>query len=111
MDNSFSLFHSRKGLINIGVILSVAAIVAFLIFHHRQKQGIDPGFSKYIESYTTGIISKENTIRIRLASDVQTTHAQNEALTDNIFDFSPSIKGKTYWVDARTVEFRPEGKL
>ncbi len=68
-------------------------------------------FSKYIESYTTGIISKESTIRIRLAGDVQISHEQNEALGDNIFDFSPSIKGKAYWVDARTIEFRPAGKL
>jgi len=85
--------------------------MTFLFFHYRHKPSIDPGFSKYIESYTTGIISKESPIRIRLAGDVQTSHVQNEAISDNSFDFSPSIKGKAYWVDARTIEFRPEGKL
>ncbi len=111
MRNLYSLFNSRKALINIGVSLTVIAIVLFFVFHHRKKTGIDPAFSKYIESYTTGIVSKESTVRIRLASDVQTSHVQNEALSDDIFDFSPAIKGKAYWVDARTIEFRPDNKL
>jgi len=106
-----NLSPGRKGLISIGVLATLVILVLFLFFHHRQKPGIDPAFSKYIESYTTGIVSKQSTIRIRLAGDVQTTHVQNEALADNVFDFSPSIRGKAYWVDARTVEFRPEGKL
>jgi len=111
MDTSHDLSRHRKGLITIGVSVTLAILVLFLIFRHRQKPGIDPAFSKYIESYTTGIISKGSAIRIRLAGDVQTTHEQNGALSDNIFDFSPSIKGKAYWVDARTIEFRPENKL
>jgi uncharacterized protein YfaS (alpha-2-macroglobulin family) len=110
MEASHGLSNYRKGLISIGVSLTLLIFI-ILIFNHRAKPGIDPGFSKYIESYTTGIISKESPIRIRLAGDVQTTHEQNEALSDKVFDFSPSIKGKAYWVDARTIEFRPEGKL
>ena len=86
-------------------------IIIFLIIHGHKKQGIDPGFSRYIESYTTGIISKESAIRIQLAGDVQITHEQNGALSSDIFDFSPSVKGKAYWVDERTIEFRPAGKL
>src|SRR5471030_1175893 len=111
MEPSFSLFRSRKGLIAAGASLTLLAFVILLFLNHRQKSSIDPAFSKYIESYTTGEISKESTIRIRLAGEVQTTHEQNEALSDNIFDFSPSIKGKAYWVYARTIEFRPENKL
>ncbi len=111
MENIIGPFRSRKGLIAIGVLLSLVIITFFIIFRHGQKQTIDPGFSKYIESYTTGLISKQSAIRIRLAGEVPTTHAQNEALADNIFDFSPSIKGKAYWVDARTIEFRPDKKL
>src|SRR5471030_380364 len=111
MEPSFSLFRSRKGLIAAGASLTLLAFVILLFLNHRQKSSIDPAFSKYIESYTTGEISKESTIRIRLAGEVQTSHVQNEALSDNSFDFSPSIKGKAYWVDARTIEFRPEGKL
>ena len=111
MDNLFGLFRSRKGLIGVSLSLILLALAIFFIVRHRQKPGIDPEFSKYIESYTTGVISKESTIRIRLAGGVETSHVQNEPLSDNIFDFSPSIKGKAYWIDARTIEFRPDGKL
>ena len=111
MDNSYSFFSSRKGLITIGISLTVVVLIAFIIFHRHKKIEVDPAFSKYIESYTTGVVSKESTIRIRLAGEVQTSHVQNEQLSDNIFDFSPSIKGKAYWIDARTVEFRPDKKL
>ena len=40
-----------------------------------------------------------------------TTHAQNDQLPDGVFDFSPSVPGKAYWVDERTIEFRPQAKL
>jgi uncharacterized protein YfaS (alpha-2-macroglobulin family) len=111
MDTSHNLFRYRRGLISIGVSFMLIVLIIFIIFHHDKPPGVDPAFSKYIESYTTGVISKQSTIRIQLAGDIQTSHEQNEALSDNIFDFSPSIKGKAYWVDARTIEFRPEGKL
>lgn len=111
MSNSFSHFYSKKGLINAGIVIILASLIAFIIFHHKKKPIVDQAFGKYIESYTTGIISKESPIRIRLAGDIQITHEQNEAVSDGIFDFSPAIKGKAYWVDARTIEFRPQGKL
>jgi alpha-2-macroglobulin len=111
MSNSYGFSNSRRTLINTGVLLAAAILIFIIIIRINKKQGIDPAFSKYIESYTTGIISKESTIRIRLASEVQTSHEQNEQLSDNIFNFSPSIKGKAYWVDARTIEFRPDTKL
>ena len=99
-------------MITAGVAVALAAIISFLIYHHHHKKPVvNPEFDKYIESYTTGIISKESSIRIKLAGDVQTTHVQNEALSDDVFSFSPSIKGKAYWVDASTIEFRPQGRL
>src|ERR1700753_1176818 len=103
---------SRKRLfVAIGTLI-VVFLGAYLVLHLRHKNNaVDPAFSKYIESYTTGVISKENTIRIRLASEVQTTHVQNDQLPDGVFDFSPSVKGKAYWVDERIVEFRPKGTL
>lgn len=71
----------------------------------------DPEFSKYIEAYTSGIISKKNTVRIQLTSDASTAHTINETIKDALFDFSPSVDGKAYWVDSRTIEFKPEKDL
>lgn len=108
-----NLFRSRKGQIIVSISLILIALVIFFARqHHRNKQQkVDAAFGKYIESYTTGVISKQSTIRIKLAGEVQVAHAQNEQLKDGIFDFSPSIKGKAYWIDDRTIEFRPEAIL
>ncbi len=69
---------------------------------------VDPAFSQYIDAYTTGVISKTSTISIRLAADANTTHTVGEELNEKLFDFSPAVKGKAYWLNARTIEFKPE---
>ncbi|MEB0261276.1 MULTISPECIES: MG2 domain-containing protein [unclassified Mucilaginibacter] len=108
-----NLFRSRRGQIIVSVSLILIALVIFFARQHqRNKQlKVDAAFSKYIESYTTGVISKQSTIRIKLAGEVQVSHAQNEELKDGIFDFSPSVKGKAYWIDDRTIEFRPAAAM
>jgi uncharacterized protein YfaS (alpha-2-macroglobulin family) len=78
----------------------------------KQKlTAIDPEFSKYIEAYTSGVISKKSVIRIQLAADANTTHTLNETIKEELFDIEPAVDGKAYWVDARTVEFKPEKDL
>lgn len=72
---------------------------------------VDPAFSQYIDAYTTGVISKTSSISIQLAADANTTHTVGEELKEKLFDFSPSIKGKAYWLNARTIEFKPESWL
>ena len=72
---------------------------------------VDPAFSKYIDAYTTGIVSKTTAVRIQLAGDAITTHAVGEEVKESLFDFSPSVKGKAFWLDARTIEFKPDGYL
>ena len=70
---------------------------------------VDPAFSKYIDAYTTGTISKTAAIRIKLAADANTTHAVGEAVKESLFSISPSVNGKAFWLDARTIEFKPDG--
>lgn len=72
---------------------------------------VDPAFSKYIDAYTTGTISKTSAVRIKLAADANTTHAVGEAVKEYLFSISPSVKGKAYWLDARTIEFKPDNWL
>jgi hypothetical protein len=50
-------------------------------------------------------------VRVQLASDVSTTHTINDEVKDKLFDFSPAVDGKAYWVDARTIEFKPANDL
>lgn len=72
---------------------------------------VDPAFGAYISGYTAGTISKANAIRIRLAADYPGEIKLNEPLKEKYFSFSPSIKGKTYWLDSRTLEFVPDQHL
>ncbi|MDB5133860.1 MAG: hypothetical protein JWP37_463 [Mucilaginibacter sp.] len=113
MEDAQGLSPNRKRTF-IAIVASMILLIlasVYFILHRHHTEVVDPAFSKYIESYTSGIISKENSIRIRLAGDVPTSHVQNDKLPDGIFDFSPSIKGKAYWIDERTIEFRPDAKL
>lgn len=97
--------------LTLACLLLFAAVAATITACSTQAKEMNPAFAKYIEAFTTGIISKQSAIRIQLAGDVNVTHTQNEPLEEEIFSFSPSIKGKAYWVDATTVEFRPDQNL
>lgn len=79
-----------------------------------KKKGInsiDPAYSQFIEAYTSGVISKNASIKIKLANEASTTHGLGEIKEGGYFDISPSVKGKTAWLDARTIEFTPNESL
>ncbi|TSD66542.1 hypothetical protein FFF34_003810 [Inquilinus sp. KBS0705] len=107
-----NLFSTRRGSVVVAVsLILIALTIYFARQHHRQGQKPDAAFSRYIESFTSGVISKKSAIRIKLAGELQVSHALNEEINADVFDFSPSIKGKAYWADDRTIEFRPAEKL
>lgn len=90
--------------------LAVLAIVVFLAACSPQSTKpieVDPAFGAYISGYTAGTISKASAIRIRLAADYEGEIKLNEPLKEELFSFTPAIKGKTYWIDSRTIEFVP----
>lgn len=73
-----------------------------------QKDIIPPAeYASYVNAYTGGVISQTSTIRIELTQDQAVVDLNNE-LQDNPFKFSPSLKGKAYWVNNNTIEFAPE---
>ncbi len=72
---------------------------------------VDPAYAKYVEAYTTGIVSKTTSIRVQLAADATTTHTVGQAVKEDLFNIKPSVKGRTTWIDARTIEFKPESNL
>ncbi|HYK47947.1 MAG TPA: MG2 domain-containing protein, partial [Parafilimonas sp.] len=93
----------------------IAVILPFILFLSCNKKtkliDVDPAFSQYIDAYTSGVISKKNTIRLVLAADASTTHTLNENVKETLFEFSPAVAGEAYWIDARTIEFKPEKDL
>ncbi|MBS1495930.1 MAG: hypothetical protein JSU03_07790 [Bacteroidetes bacterium] len=87
---------------------------AFIFTSCNKKEGwieVDPAFSQFIDAYTTGVVSKTTSIRIQLANQANTVHTVGEEVKEDLFDLSPSVKGKAYWLDAKTIEFKPAAWL
>ncbi len=57
------------------------------------------------------MISRTGNIRVQLAQQTTVTHSVNEPVKEELFSLSPAVNGKAYWVDARTIEFKPDGDL
>ena len=72
----------------------------------KKPEAPDVGFSKYIQAYTTGTISKESIISVYLARSMNST-----SIDQNLFQFSPKIDGETVLVGDRILEFRPKQPL
>jgi len=90
-------------------------ILILLLFSQckSKKQGpseIDPAFTGYVTAFTSGVISNQSVIRVELREPVSNIEPGQEA-EENLFDFSPRLKGTTYWVDQKTIEFHPENAL
>ena len=64
-------------------------------------------YAPYVSAYTGGVVSQNSSIRIELTQDQPMVDLNNE-LEKNPFSFSPSLKGKAYWVSNNTIEFLPE---
>lgn len=61
----------------------------------------------FCECIYGGVISQTSNIRIELTQDQPRVDLNNE-LKENPFSFSPSLKGKAYWISNNTIEFVPE---
>ena len=90
------------------LLFTTLLITLFSCSKKNQWFQVDPAFSKYVDAYTTGIISKTANVRIQLAGAANTTHTLGEEVKEILFDISPSVKGKAMWVDATTIEFKPD---
>ncbi len=104
--------HHRLPLTKLSWLFLFVLVASFTACKGKKKLAqIDPEFSKYIDAYTSGVVSKKSTVRIVLAADAGTTHTLNETVKEDLFDFSPNVEGKAYWIDARTIEFKPTKDL
>ncbi len=66
-------------------------------------------FVDHISSFTGGVISISSDIRLRLTRSV--SDSLIGTAIDDIFSFSPAIKGSSSWEDNRTIVFHPESYL
>ena len=76
----------------------------------KDRISTNPGFSEFISAHTDGIISKESTIKVRLANPL-TKEWMNKGLPSGLFSFEPSLKGTAIIVDEQTIEFVPNESM
>ena len=106
-------FVSRKA----AFLFCIPATLLLVLFipscskKNTSYKSVDPAYAKYVEAYSTGIVSKTAAIRVQLAANAGTTHSVGQEIKEKLFAFSPAVKGKTVWIDARTIEFKPDKTL
>lgn len=99
---------TTRSISSTGLFLLIMMTVGLYSCTRTQKDIIPSAdYAPYVNAYTGGVISQNSTIRIELTHDQPMVDMNNE-LKNNPFSFSPSLKGKAYWVSNNTIEFVPE---
>ena len=92
-------------------VLLVALIVMQACKDRYEDFEVNPAFTSHITAYTSGMVSAESTIQIRLNKPYEGEIEYNQPVNSNLFSFSPSISGKAVWRDNQTIEFVPDKNL
>lgn len=69
---------------------------------------VDPSFGEYVSAYTSGLVSAQSVITIKLTQPVDGFTSEGKEIDTKLFEFNPTLKGKAYWQNNYTVIFRPE---
>jgi len=96
-------------------VLGLAAVVAAVIlitvnFKKRNINSDNPEFAKYISAYTSGVISKNTPIQLKLTSAVTDQIKDKENLPEDLINLRPKVKG-TYKLINNEIEFTPAEPL
>lgn len=91
------------------VFLQLILLFVLFLSSCQKKQEIVPSaeYAPYVSAYTGGMISAASNIRVELAQPLASVELGAET-KENLFDFSPKLKGKTLWLNNKTVEFVPD---
>ncbi len=99
---------TRRSINATGLFILIVITMGLYSCTRTQKDIIPSAdYAPYVNAYTGGVISQNSAIRIELTHDQPIVDLNNE-LKNNPFSFSPSLKGKAYWVSNNTLEFVPE---
>lgn len=96
------------------VLLVVTGSISILLSCGSKPEiyRIDPAYGKYISGYSSGMVSRQSGIRVELADEtLKDFKSEDPKILEDIFSFSPELKGKAIWISDRVVEFIPDEKL
>jgi len=93
---------------NLLFIFAISLLTAGCNNDNPENFQINPEFQKHISSFTSGVISAAAPIKIQLTEPYSKKITPNQAIKDDFIKISPSVKGKTVWLDQYTIQFIPE---
>ena len=91
--------------ISIFIVVLLTAITSC-----KNKKTELKAFHSYIKAYTSGIISNQDEITVVFFNNISGAVSGSD-IEKKVFDFSPSVKGRTYWRDDKTIVFSPDKQL
>ncbi len=97
-------------------LLSALAIAVLLLPQCTNKPGSSAGpavpeYNPMITAFTSGIISVESGVKVRFAQEFSDSVAPHSRVSKKVFQVDPDTEGDLYYVDQRTVEFRPKSRF
>ncbi|MDR1407360.1 MAG: alpha-2-macroglobulin [Tannerella sp.] len=95
--------------LTVSPVIFFTLCLGFVFYSCKNGRDIVPSseYAAYVSAYTGGVISPNATIRIELTGE-QPVPKPGDEVKEKLFSFSPSLKGKTSWIDGKTVEFAPD---
>ncbi|MDR1582478.1 MAG: hypothetical protein LBS55_04335 [Prevotellaceae bacterium] len=94
---------------NLLLITIFALLLVSCKFGQSGDENISPDYNPYVEAFTSGDISVKSSIILQLS---EPSHLDpDEFVNENLFNISPSIKGKTQMQNSRTFVFVPDENL
>lgn len=95
-------------------ILRISSILAVVFLFSLPGCKKKPGESvenPYVFTNTTGLISRMDPIRVVFAQKMVDSKAVGSYLQKGVFTVAPAVDGNVYWVDEKTIEFKPTQSL
>jgi alpha-2-macroglobulin len=96
-----------------GIAVFIILFVFFSACSKRKNKDFlfTPAYNPEIAAFTSGLIPAETVIQVRLSADYSGEINTQEAIDIKLFDFSPAVAGKAFWLNNRTIEFRPDERF
>lgn len=73
---------------------------------YMDSNAMEESFFGVVESFSTGIITENEPLKVRFCSGVTMKKQMGEDLPTSTFTIEPKIKGKPFWIDSQTIGFQ-----
>lgn len=92
------------------IIASTSLLFACSSKSSKKHIQVNPGFSTYVNAFTSGVISSQSSIKLILTAP-NPKAKPGDMVEPGLLQFEPSLNGQAVWVDQQTIEFKPSENL